>query len=154
MKSIIYISLIFILSACSGNGRINSRHSEIFVTSEPSSALVYVMGELQGVTPVTINMTRLYPVTYSKENEQLYGRITLKHDDCSERIVKITNRMAGKVLKEKLDCHDNEMVTVNTPILTKKSVRQRLQQLQELKNDGLIDEEEYQKVRHRILESL
>ena len=153
-KIILNSSLVLLLSACNGNGLINSSHNEISVASEPGGASVYVMGELVGITPTAVNITKLYPVTYSKENKNLYGRIMLKHEGCTDRSVKITNEMTGKVLKEKLDCPGDEVGTVKESALTGKPVKQRLQELQMLKEDGLINEEEYQKIRIRILESL
>lgn len=153
IKIIINTSLIFLLSGCNG-GLINGNHNLLPVRSEPSGASVYVMGEQQGVTPMTLNITKLYPVAYSKENEQDYGRITLKHEGCSDLTVKVTNDMTGKGLKEKLACVGDDKNIEKEAILSDKSIRQRLQELKMLKDDGLIDGEEYQKIRRRILQSL
>ena len=152
-KIILNGSLVFLLTACSG-GLITDNHNLLPVRSEPSGASVYVMGEKQGVTPMTLNVTKLYPVAYSKENEQDYGRITLKHEGCSDRIVKVTNEMTGKGMKEKLACVGDDKNIAKETLSSDKSIRQRLQELKMLKDDGLIDDEEYQKVRQRVLQSL
>lgn len=158
-KIILNSSLVLLLSACNGNGLINSSHNEISVASEPGGASVYVMGELQGVTPMAVNITKLYPVTYSKENEQLYGRITLKHEGCSDKTIKITYGIDSAGVKENLVCAASEdsvveQAPVNASAMEGKTVKQRLQELQKLKDDDLINGEEYQKIRSRILESL
>ena len=159
IKIILNGSLVILLSACSGNGLINASHNEISVISEPVGASVYVMGELQGTTPMVVNITKLYPVTYSKEQASLYGHVVLKHEGCSDQIIKITNKMTGKVLKEKLACAGSESAvvqesSVKETSLVYQSARQRLQELKVLKDDGLINNEEYQEIRSRILESL
>ena len=113
-----------------------------------------MMGKLVGTTPTAVNINFVYPVTYSQENEQYYGRIKLVRENCSDRTITITSRMISNGLKEKLDCTAAEGLTVEAPTLVDKSINQRLKELQALKNNGLINEEEYQKIRTRILESL
>ena len=152
-KTIISASLVFLLSACNGVF-INENHNELSVRTEPAGASVYVMGEQQGVTPMTLNITKLYPVGYSKENKQDYGRVTLKHEGCTDLTVKVTNQMTGKGLNEKLACADDEKMIVKEVHSSDKSIRQRLQELKTLKDDGLIDNQEYQQARQRILQSL
>ena len=113
-----------------------------------------MMGKLVGTTPTVVNVSTVYPVTYSQENEQYYGRITLMHESCSDRTITISSRMISNGLKEKLDCAEGKGRAVEVPPLVDKPVNQRLKQLQALKDDGLINEEEYREIRIRILESL
>ncbi|MFC1589566.1 PEGA domain-containing protein [Pseudomonadota bacterium] len=158
IKLLFNSALVVLLSACQG-GVVDSKHNEISVASEPSGASVYVMGELQGVTPMTVNVTKLYPVTYSKENASLYGYIVLKREGCSDRSVKVKHGIGSAGMKEKLECEADEATAVEpaaikASVISDKPVKQRLQELQTLKNDGLINEDEYQEVRSRILESL
>ncbi|MES0326784.1 MAG: hypothetical protein ABUK13_01215, partial [Gammaproteobacteria bacterium] len=54
-KIVVSMSSILLLSACSGNGLMLKNNSEIPVTSEPSAALVYVMGKLIGTTPMVVS---------------------------------------------------------------------------------------------------
>ena len=129
-------------------------NNEIYVNSEPSGASVYVMGKLVGTTPTVVNVNTVYPVTYSQENEQDYGRITLMRKSCSDRVITINSQMLSDGLMQKLDCAVGEGLAVEVPPLVEKSVIQRLKELQALKDDGLINEEEYRKIRIRILESL
>jgi hypothetical protein len=156
MKRKIYLTCVVILlmSACSGNSLSPKNNNEIYVNSEPSGASVYVMGKLVGTTPTVVNVNTVHPVTYSQENEQDYGRITLMRESCSDRVITINSQMLSDGLNEKLDCAVDEGMAVEVPSLVVKSVIQRLKELQMLKDDGLINEEEYRKIRIRILESL
>ncbi len=129
-------------------------NNEVHVNSEPTGASVYVMGKLVGTTPTVVNVSTVYPVTYSQENEQYYGRITLMHESCSDRTITISSRMISNGLKEKLDCAEGKGQAVELRPTVDKSVNQRLKELQALKDDGLINEEEYREIRIRILESL
>lgn len=153
IKIIVSACLFIVLSACNKNGLINTSHNEVSIISEPAGASVYVMGELQGTTPMKVSVTKLYPVTYSQESAQHYGRITLKREGCNDRVVKVAHDIGASGLKEKLVCA-NDVDTNGQPTATDKTVKQRLQELQSLKDDGLVNEEEYQKLRRRILESL
>jgi hypothetical protein len=51
-----------------------------------------------------------------------------------------------------LDCSVKEEVVVEG--VAEKSVKRRLKQLQSLKDEGLISDQEYQEIRSRILKSL
>ena len=158
-KNILTGSLLLLLTACGNGGIVSSRHNEVSVTSNPSAASVYVMGELQGVTPMSINLTQLYPATYSKEFSHLYGYIVLKQDGCKNKTVKITPDIADSGLNEELNCTSIKKTDVNeTDIeassVKDKSIKLRLKELLMLKEEGLINDGEYNKVRRRILESI
>ena len=146
--------LIVFLSACSGNALMPKNNSEISVTSEPSAASVYVMGKLLGSTPMVVSVKAVYPVTYSQENTRNYGQITLKHKNCSDRIIAVNTRMVSDGIKAKLDCTGGDEDVVKEAPLAGKTVNQRLKELQRLKDEGLINEEEYREIRNRILQSL
>ena len=131
------------------------RHNDkISVSSEPSGASVYVMDKLVGLTPTMVDVATVYPVTYSQENETNYGRITLKHEGCSDQTIKVSIGMVSRGLKVSLDCQVTEGPGIEVPSPVTSSVKQRLQDLQSLKDEGLISEREFQDIRNRILESL
>jgi len=148
-KTHLTCALILLMTACSGNSLAPKNNNEISVSSEPSGASVYVMGKLVGTTPTVVDVDTVYPVTYSQDNEQNYGRITMTHENCSDRTITISTRMISDGLKAKLDCPVSEEHAIEG-----KSVNKRLKELQALKDDGLINEEEYREIRTRILESL
>ena len=158
-KTILIACLIITLSSCGSGGIVSSQHNEISVTSNPSGASVYVMGDLQGVTPVSINLTRLYPATYSKEFSHLYGYIVLKKDGCKNKTVKVTHDITSSGLKENLTCKladkavTKELVENGNRVVDK-PVKLRLKELQTLKEEGMVNDDEYRKIRQRILESI
>ena len=77
------------------------------------------------------------------------------HESCSDRTITISSRMLSNGLEEELDCSvGNGQVVDEASPLVDKSVVQRLKVLQALKDEGLITEEEYRKIRLRILGSL
>jgi len=162
LKAKIVVVGLFIASLSACNGVINGGHNEVSIISEPSSASIYVMGELQGVTPMSINMMKLYPVTYSKEGASLYGHIMLRHEGCSDLNIKITNEMTGKLLREKLVCvsddksdkSDGQKALMKETNQKDKTTRHRLHELKLLKDDALITDDEYQELRSRILDSI
>ena len=153
-KIVVSFSAIIFLSACNGNGLMLKNNSEIPVTSEPSAALVYVMGKLIGTTPMVVSTKSIYPVTYAQENTKNYGRITLRHKSCADQVLTVSAQMISDGVKAKLDCPDNDEDVIKEKSLPDKSVKQRLQELQALKNEGLINEDEYLRIRNSILESL
>jgi len=153
-KIVVSFSAIIFLSACNGNGLMLKNNSEIPVTSEPSAALVYVMGKLIGTTPMVVSTKSIYPVTYAQENTKNYGRITLRHKSCADQVLTVSAQMISDGVKAKLDCPDNDEDVIKEKSLPDKSVKQRLQELQTLKNEGLINEDEYLRIRNSILESL
>ncbi len=153
-KILLSCLLIVLLSACAGNSLAPKNNDQISVNSEPSGASVYVMGKLLGLTPTVVDLVTVYPVTYSPEDEQNYGRITLKREGCSDQTIKVSTGMVSSGLKADLDCQIKQEPGIEPPSLSDKSVKQRLQELRVLKDEGLISEREYQDIRIRILQSL
>ena len=157
-KLLLSCTLMISLSACAGNSLAPKNSDKISVKSEPSGASVYVMGEDMGLTPLSVDVDNLYPVTYSPDEQELYGKIVLKHEGCSDKTVKVSTGMVSSGLKTDLDCVKDEepevLLHVQPQVPTAKPVKQRLQELQGLKDEGLISEHEYQDIRSRILKSL
>ena len=154
MKSIRFFicALILLLPACGGNSLAPRYDNEIPVNSEPSGVAVYVMGEMVGVTPVLIDSNNVFPAVYLPEDDG-YGHITLRHEGCLDKKIKISPRMISEGVKASLDCSVKESKNVDGQAL-EKPVKQRLKELQSLKDEGLISEQEYQKIRNTILKSL
>jgi len=156
-KLLLSSTLIISLSACAGNSLAPKNNDKISVKSEPSGASVYVMGEKVGLTPLSVDVDNIYPVTYSQDEQEFYGKIILKHEGCSDKTVKVSTGMVSGGLKTNLDCVKDEapeeLLQVQPQVPTGKSVKQRLQELQVLKDEGLISEHEYQDIRSRILKS-
>ncbi|MDA3869999.1 MAG: SHOCT domain-containing protein [Gammaproteobacteria bacterium] len=150
-KTPLILSLMLLLPACGQTPLIHAGADAITVSSEPSGASIYVMGKKITETPAVIDLSAVYPVTYAQELQSDYGRITLKHEGCEDRIITVSSGMMSNGLKVKLDCVTAKEPQVAAPAST---AAQRLEELQVLKAKGLLSEEEYQTIRNRILDSL
>src|SRR5208283_1962038 len=58
-------------------------NSPIKIDSDPPGAEVFAMGERIGTTPLSISPKDVFPTTYPKEKESLYGKLILKKTGCS-----------------------------------------------------------------------
>lgn len=136
----------------------------IRIESNPSGADVYVMGEKVGVTPLKIEQKDVFPNTYPKEKESLYGQVTLKKAGCSDYTKTVNAKILDVGLKAKLDCGDlnpdgtrggaSQGVRSEPIPRLSETVEQRLEKIKDLQNKGLITEEEAKKAREHVLNDL
>jgi len=99
----IFITLPFLLAA--GCSLIRGGGNTIRIESEPTGADVFVMGEKVGATPVAIIPRSLFPLSYPKENESLYGKVILRKTGCSDLTeIVTTDEMRVGLLRVQLDC--------------------------------------------------
>jgi len=161
------LSMLFALLLAAGcsstDGGINliqaqsAGNNPINIESEPSGADVYVMGEKIGVTPLKINPQDVFPTTYPKEKEPLYGKVTLKKAGCSDFTKTVSMKITNVGLHAQLQCGDmnpaSSPTTKAAPDISE-SVEQRLEKIRDLQNKGLITEEEAKKARERVLNDL
>jgi PEGA domain len=129
----------------------------IKIESDPTGAEVYVMGEKVGVTPLQISHKDVYPITYAKGKESVYGRVTLKKAGCSDFTRTVNAEMSNVGLRAQLDCGDmypaSSRTSRNAP-RNSETVEQRLDKIKDLLNKGLITEEEAKKAREHVLNDL
>jgi hypothetical protein len=127
----------------------------IRIESEPSGAEVYVMGERIGVTPIKISPREVFPNTYRKEQESLYGKVILKKAGCSDFTRTVNTKIANVGLLAQLECGDwNPPRKSREASDAGESVEQRLGKIKDLLNKELITEEEAKKARARVLNEL
>jgi hypothetical protein len=158
----IFLFNILLVAGCSSTGGGNNLFPStadnlIKIESDPSGAEVYVMGEKLGMTPIKISQNDVFPNTYPKEKESVYGRITLKKAGCSDftRTVSVEIRSVG--LHAQLDCGDIHPAASRTSRDAPRSiepVEQRLGKIKGLLDKGLITEEEAKKAREHVLNDL
>lgn len=171
---------LLVLTGCAGIGSITG-NDKLAVQSTPSDATVYVMDQAVGQTPLELTQQSLYPNTYPQDKADLYGVITLKKAGCQDYVKRISSRDIATGVQAQLDCGENraaanaastrpaaapapipepavtntpETPAASTPTPAERSARQRLQRIDQLKDEGLITEQEYRAVRQRILDSL
>jgi len=132
-------------------------NNSIRIESDPPGAEVFAMGERIGTTPLTIGPKDVFPNTYPKEKEFLYGKVTLKKAGCSDVTKTVSTKIVNVGLRAHLECGDMN------PALPQRSreasdtgetVEQRLVKIKDLLDKGLITEEEAKKARERILNDL
>jgi hypothetical protein len=145
-----------------GNLFASTANNPIRIQSDPSGADVYVMGKKVGVTPLKISQSDVFPTTYSKDMQDLYGKVTIKMAGCSDYVKTVNTKIVNVGLKAKLDCGQNSPETQQTgsapqyraPAKLSKTVEQRLQEIKDLQNKGLITEDEAKQARERVLNDL
>jgi hypothetical protein len=149
---------LLLVAGCKNSGTLFPAVSDtIKIQSEPSGAEVYVMGEKIGVTPLNINPKDVFPNTYQKEKEPLYGKVTLKKTGCSDFTRSVSSEISNVGLKAQLECTDMNAALAKTskdaPRINE-TVEQRLDKIKNLLDKGLITEEEAKNARARILNDL
>lgn len=150
---------LLLVAGCSSMGSYfpAAGDNPIKIESDPSGAAVYVMGEKVGVTPLKISHKDVFPNTYPKEKESVYGRITLKKEGCSDFTRTVSAEIGNNGLHARLDCGDMNPASSKTSRDAPRSsetVEQRLDKIKDLLNKGLITEEEAKQARERILNDL
>jgi PEGA domain len=153
---------LLLVAGCSSAGGVGSYfpsagNNPIKVESVPSGAEVYVMGEKIGLTPLQINRKEVFPNTYPRDKESMYGRITLKKEGCSDLTRTVSAEISNAGLHAKLDCGDLYPAspgTANNAPRNSETVEQRLEKIKDLLIKGLITDEEAKKAREHILNDL
>jgi hypothetical protein len=160
-KVLVLFNLLLAAGCSSMDGASNffpsAGDNPIKIESDPSGAEVYVMGEKIGVTPLKISQKDVFPNTYPKEKESLYGTVTLKKAGCSDFTRTVNAKISNVGLRAQLDC--GEMNPASSPTSRdapriSETVEQRLDKIKDLLNKGLITEEEAKKAREHILNDL
>jgi hypothetical protein len=154
-------NLLFV-AACSSTGGAGSYfpaagNNPIKVESVPTGAEVYVMGEKVGVTPLEINRKEVFPNTYPRDKESVYGRIIIKKEGCSDFTRTVSAEISNAGLHARLDCGDLYPAPPGASSgasRNNQTVEQRLENIKDLLNKGLITEEEAKKARERVINDL
>ena len=143
-----------------GNLFASTADNPIRIQSEPSGADVYVMGKKVGVTPLKISQNDVFPTNYSKDMQDLYGKVTLKKEGCSDYVKTVNTKIVNVGLKAKLDCGQPAATMQGAapqyamPARISKTVEQRLEEIKDLQSKGLITDDEAKKAREHVLNDL
>jgi hypothetical protein len=165
-----------LLSACAGRNLLPPATDTLRVESEPSGAEVLVMGKSRGRTPLDVPMKEVFPVTYSPFKYELRGKVELVREGCDPVTVPVGSRSE---IRAELRCREPLPAVPETPSPSEAGsaaatpakaaapieapeappaeppqARERLLRLKELREEGLISEEEFQQLRRRVLETL
>jgi hypothetical protein len=163
------------VALASGCAPMGTKPGRVDVSSDPAGADVYVMGSKVGVTPFALDQDAVFPLTYPAEKQALYGMVELRKVGCLPVSQRVSTRAVSRGLHVKLDCGEAARAetpaprqtqpalpaaTANEPALAtpvvkeKPGIELRLKQVQELRDKGLITEQEAQEIRRRILGEL
>jgi hypothetical protein len=153
-KALALVNLVLVAGCSSTSADLfpAAGNNPIKIESVPSGADVYVMGEKVGVTPLQINHKDVFPNTYPRDKEPVYGRITLKKDGCADFTRTVSGEISNAGLHAKLDCAGID--PAGAVPHSSETAEQRLNKIKDLLNKGLITEEEAKKARERIIKDL
>ena len=161
-----------LIALASGCAPLGAKPGRIDVTSDPAGADVYAMGSKVGVTPLTLDQDAIFPLTYPIEKQALYGVVELRKAGCIPARQGLGTRAVAKGLHVKLDCGEAaraEPVTSRQaqpaasangqapaiPVVKQKpGIELRLREVQDLRDKGVITEQEAREIRQRILGEL
>lgn len=149
--------LVLVVSACASMGPSPGR---VTVKSDPPGADVYVMGQKRGTTPAEIPQDAVFPPSYRKEQAALYGKIELRMPGCETFVQAVTRESLAKGILARLSCGavpggPGTVRNPATPVEPQgKTAEERLRHIKELRDRGLITEEEASEARRRILSGL
>jgi hypothetical protein len=146
-------TMSFAVAAGCGGAAGLTRADEISVASDPPGAAVFAAGNRIGVTPLALRQHDVFPVVYPPERTDAYGTLILSKEGCRDHTVRVTNEVIRKGVNAKLDCGqpDRARPQAVVPGPPPPSIKERLLRLNELRDQGIITEEEYRGIRGKIL---
>ncbi|MHB8346280.1 MAG: PEGA domain-containing protein [Acidiferrobacterales bacterium] len=156
-------------AALSGCASLPKPVSSITINSVPPGAQVFVSGRNIGTTPVLVELDKVFPRHWTGRIKSDVGpgfafyrrlaTVTIKKAGCKP----YTDQLAGKILRQditvNLTCGPQYLPPPQAtppPAAAPRSatIEQRLQELFDLKEKGLISDQEYRQEQQRILNQL
>jgi hypothetical protein len=149
-------SLSFGVAVGCGGAAGLTRADVISINSAPAGADVYAAGKRIGITPLVLRQQDVFPVVYGPEQRDAYGTLLLTKEGCRDHTVRVNNAVIRKGVDVKLDCGlaDIAKPQPEAPGTPPETIKERLLRLNELRDKGLVNEEEYREIRRKILGEL
>jgi hypothetical protein len=139
--------------------------------SEPAGATVLANGKTIGTTPMQITADRVFPHQRKGLGWEREGTLTLERPGCAPKTLAVDNDTLKRSLTVDLDCRPDapavlapQPAPAPAPAQTAAAPRsappptgataQRLDEVEGLRSQGLITEQEYQSISRRILDRL
>jgi hypothetical protein len=134
------------------------------------------LGKTWGVTPMRLRVKEAFPALYRPEQPYIGMAVHLSKEGCAEYRMPIHRRSIPAEIHAELDCEPEvlqaaetakaaspapapapqpapaETAPGETAPASPPGVRAKLHELEQLRQDGLVSEEEYQRLRKRVLE--
>lgn len=129
----------------------SSTQQGIRIISTPSGAEVFASGKSIGHTPLSIVPDKVFAPRWVKTTYRAAGVLTLHKPGCERFSVQVDDHILSKDIIAELTC-TYAQTQMQPPAPT--PLTERLLQLEDLHQRGLISEEEYQSLRGAILKEL
>lgn len=154
------------LAHSQGYNLIPKTSDNLVVESTPEGAEVWIMGKRVGTTPGTFPVSLVFPAQYKPEDIGLYGRVRLVKEGCESVMRPVSTEALSSKMKVKLNCaaaaapqaapaaYRSPQANPAAAPAVPATAKERLMRLEELRREGLINEEEYRSLRKRVLDSL
>ena len=156
------------MAALSGCASLPGPVSSITINSDPPGAQVFVSGKNIGTTPVLVELDKVFPRHWTERIKNDVGpgfafyrrlaTVTIKKTGCKPYTDQFTGKNLKKDITVSLKCGPQYLPPPqSTPAATEPkgaTIEQRLRELLELKNKGLISDQEYHTQQQRILNQL
>jgi len=174
IRRLLLLLVPLVVTLASGCAPLGAKPGQITVTSDPAGADVYVMGGKVGMTPLNLDHDAVFPVTFPSEKQVLYGAVELRKAGCKSSVQRVSTVALAKGLHVKLECGEaasGEMSSARHPqpnqrplsaveqgprpvVKENAAIETRLRRVQELRDKGVITEQEAREIRQRILGEL
>ena len=118
-------------------------------------------GKPIGKTPMEIKTDEVFPPRWVGSSYMVKGNLVLEKEGCQKYQMDVNDTVLSKNIKAALSCSDVESqsapaaaVAVPAKPAVEQNVEQRLQQVKDLYDKGVITEQEYKAQRKRILDKI
>jgi hypothetical protein len=159
------ISAVIMLQGCSGAAVKEGEPAD--VTSNPSGAEVYANGEKLGVTPLHYKLHKAFPAGWKNMMYQAQGVLMVKMDGCEDFTLQVNDYVLSNPVHADMVCGDEITPEVETTVSQEvkdpvsetiaspqNEIENRLNELEDLYQRGVITREEYSETRERILSEI
>lgn len=145
------------LSGCAAMDASNAKAGHIRITSDPAGATAYADGAVLGPTPIEINPADHFRSGFVGLSYRYYGTLTLKKAGCEPWSTDVNDSILSRDVHARLKCDPNyrpDTPAAAKPGSTSGDPTERLERIEALHKKGLISDEEYNRLRTRILDQL
>jgi len=146
------------MSGCAG--LMTSAH-KITISSKPAGASVYASGREVGKTPLTIVPDEVFPPRFVGTTYRAAGTLKVAKPGCTPYRREVNDAVLAKDIHVTLQCDPDYRPPRSrsedkggAAPAADQSADSRLRRLERLHRDGLITDQEYQRLRKRVLDTL
>lgn len=142
-------TIVFSLQACT---------VPITLKTRPQGATVIANGEVLGTTPLDIDPDELFPARFKGYQWEREGTLRFERAGCKPQSLPVNNESVKRSVRIDLDCEPGAAAMVPKPPAAESvqaptaSALERLEELNVMKQRGLISEEEFQRMRQRVID--